>query len=254
MTRFGRLRFREAVLLELPLGRAPPQGAVLETLATVRLPRPKAHGFDERTWLRRHGIHVVLHATAGSSSVTAAASAASPTGLRALARAVDRARAPRASGAGSSRGSCSATSRRSPTTCGSDFRASGLYHLLAVSGQNVALVAAGALALAWLIGLPRWVGQLAALGAIGGYVLAVGPQPSVVRAGVAGALASLAWLAARPRDRWYFLLLGALASCSRGTRTTCSTPASSSRSPRSRRSSSSCRACSSVLEGYPLPP
>jgi len=38
----------------------------------------------------------------------------------------------------------------------------------------------------------------------------VGWQPSVVRAAVAGGLASLAWLAARPRDRWYFLLLGAL--------------------------------------------
>ena len=32
-----------------------------------------------------------------------------------------------------------------------------------------------------------------------------------MRAGVAGALVSLAWLAARPVDRWYFLLLGALA-------------------------------------------
>jgi competence protein ComEC len=39
-------------------------------------------------------------------------------------------------------------------------------------------------------------------------VLAVGWQPSVVRAGVAGGLASLAWLASRPRDRWYFLLIG----------------------------------------------
>ena len=45
--------------------------------------------------------------------------------------------------------------------------------------------------------------------AIAAYVLAVGWQPSVVRAGVAGALASLAWLASRPRDRWYFLLAGA---------------------------------------------
>src|SRR5215831_4351874 len=90
------------------------------------------------------------------------------------------------------------------------FRASGLYHLLAVSGQNVALVAAGALVLAWLLGLPRWFGQVAAIGAIAGYVLAVGSQPSVIRAGVAGALGSLAWLAARPADRWYFLLLGAL--------------------------------------------
>ena len=51
--------------------------------------------------------------------------------------------------------------------------------------------------------------EAAALGAILGYVLAVGWQPSVVRAGVAGALASLAWLLSRPRDRWHFLVLGA---------------------------------------------
>jgi competence protein ComEC len=89
------------------------------------------------------------------------------------------------------------------------FRASGLYHLLAVSGQNVAYVVAGALLLAWLIGFPRWAGHVAALVFVAGYVLAVGWQPSVVRAGVAGVLASLAWLAARPADRWYFLLVGA---------------------------------------------
>jgi competence protein ComEC len=90
------------------------------------------------------------------------------------------------------------------------FKASGLYHLLAVSGQNVALIAVGALVLAWLAGVPRWLGELGALAGIGGYVLAVGPQPSVIRAGVAGALASIAWLTARGRDRWYMLLLGAL--------------------------------------------
>jgi competence protein ComEC len=89
-----------------------------------------------------------------------------------------------------------------------DFRSSGLYHLLAVSGQNVAFVAGGVLVVAWLLGISRLVGEIGALAAIAGYVLAVGWQPSVVRAGVAGALASLAWLAARPRDRWYFLLLG----------------------------------------------
>ena len=47
------------------------------------------------------------------------------------------------------------------------------------------------------------------IAAIAGYVLAVGWQPSVVRAGVAGGLASLAWLLSRPRDRWHFLALGA---------------------------------------------
>ncbi|HZT54021.1 MAG TPA: ComEC/Rec2 family competence protein, partial [Gaiellaceae bacterium] len=90
-------------------------------------------------------------------------------------------------------------------------RAAGLYHLLAVSGQNVALVAGGALAVAWLAGIPRLVGELGALAAICAYVLAVGAQPSVVRAGIAGALGSLAWLLARERDRWWFLLVGAAA-------------------------------------------
>jgi competence protein ComEC len=92
-----------------------------------------------------------------------------------------------------------------------DFRASGLYHLLAVSGQNVALVAGGVLALAWLLGVPRMMAEVGALAAMAAYVLAVGAQPSVVRAGIAGALGSVAWLTARQRDRWHFLLLGALA-------------------------------------------
>src|SRR5919198_276062 len=91
-----------------------------------------------------------------------------------------------------------------------DFRASGLYHLLAVSGQNVALVAGSALLVAWLLGLPRLVGELGALAAMAAYVLAVGAQPSVVRAAVAGALGSLTWLAARQKDRWHFLLLRAI--------------------------------------------
>ncbi len=89
------------------------------------------------------------------------------------------------------------------------FRASGLYHLLAVSGQNVAYVVAGTILVVWALGLPRWLGELGALGTVAAYVLAVGWQPSVVRAGIAGGLASLAWLASRPRDRWYFLLVGA---------------------------------------------
>ena len=60
--RFGDVRLREPVLLRLPLGRAPPQGAMLELIATAELPRPPSRGFDERTWLRRRGVHVVIHA------------------------------------------------------------------------------------------------------------------------------------------------------------------------------------------------
>ena len=85
------------------------------------------------------------------------------------------------------------------------FKASGLYHLLAVSGQNIIFLALGVLGLAWLLGIPRLAAEVVAIAAIAAYVLAVGWQPSVVRAGVAGALASLAWLLSRPRDRWHFL-------------------------------------------------
>ena len=51
----------ERVELDLPLGRAPPQGAIISTLAVVRAPRGSQNGFDERRWLRRQGVHVVLH-------------------------------------------------------------------------------------------------------------------------------------------------------------------------------------------------
>jgi predicted membrane metal-binding protein len=50
---------RETVLLELPLGRAPPQGAVIESVVELRAPRGPQDGFDERALLRRRGVHVV---------------------------------------------------------------------------------------------------------------------------------------------------------------------------------------------------
>jgi Domain of unknown function (DUF4131) len=60
--RWGDVRPHEAVLLELPLGRAPPQGARLSLIGQLRAPRGPSIGFDERKWLRHHGIHAVLRA------------------------------------------------------------------------------------------------------------------------------------------------------------------------------------------------
>jgi competence protein ComEC len=207
--RFGWLRFREAVLLELPLGRSPPQGAVIEAVTTVRRPRPPKDGFDESTWLKRHGIHVLLHADRWRMIGRRGGLGGVADRLRvALAGSI----APGLHGErrGIVEGVVLGDEQSLPEDLRQRFRASGLYHLLAVSGQNVVLVAGGALALAWLLGIPRGLGQVGALGAIAAYVLAVGAQPSVIRAGISGALVSLAWLAARPVDRWYFLLLGAL--------------------------------------------
>jgi competence protein ComEC len=193
----------------LPLSRSPPQGALIETIVTVRRPKPPKNGFDETTWLRRHGVHVVLRADRWRLIGRRGGLGGIADRLR---RALAGSIAPGLHGErrGIVEGVVLGDEQSLPDDLRQRFRASGLYHLLAVSGQNVVLVAGGALALAWLLGIPRWLGQVGALAAIAAYVLAVGAQPSVIRAGVSGALVCFAWLAARPADRWHFLLLGAL--------------------------------------------
>ncbi len=206
--RFGRLRISEPVLVELPAGRAPVQGDVLDVLGVLAPPKGPEHGFDERTYLRRHGIHVVLrgdrwHVTGRRGGLGGVADEIRAFVTRGLSR--GSAGEQRAVLLGVVLGADEGLSQGLRDR----FRASGLYHLLAVSGQNVALVAGGALLVSWLVGIPRLVGEFGALAAIASYVLAVGAQPSVVRAGIAGALGSIAWLLARERDRWWFLLVGA---------------------------------------------
>jgi competence protein ComEC len=211
VTRYAHQNLHEPVLLELgKSGRAPPQGAVLSALAVVKAPRGPSHGFDERTWLRRRGVHVVLqldewHVVGHRGGVGGLADALRRGLRRSIGHGLRGERAAVVAGVvlGDENGLSDGLRQR--------FRAAGLYHLLAVSGQNVALVAAGVLLLAWVVGLPRLFAQVAALAAIVAYVLAVGAQPSVVRAGVAGALCSLAWLSARATDRWHLLLVGAVA-------------------------------------------
>jgi competence protein ComEC len=201
----------EPVLLELANERAPPpQGAVLSALVVVKAPRGPSHGFDERTWLRRHGVHVVLHIdewhVIGRRGGLGGVADALRRRLRAsIARGLRGERAGVVDGVvlGDENGLSEGLRQR--------FRAAGLYHLLAVSGQNVVLVAGGVLLVAWVLGVSRLVAQLGALAAIVAYVLAVGAQPSVVRAGIAGGLGSLAWLTARVADRWHLLLVGAIA-------------------------------------------
>ena len=68
-----------------------------------------------------------------------------------------------------------------------DMNVTGTSHLVAVSGQNVTLVAGLLLAaLAWVVG--RRTAAWLALAAVIGYSLLVGGEPSVVRAAIMGAL------------------------------------------------------------------
>jgi competence protein ComEC len=76
-----------------------------------------------------------------------------------------------------------------PAALGEAMRASGLSHLTAVSGGNVAVVIGVVLGLTTLLRLPLAARAVAALLALGYFVLLVGPQPSVLRAAAMGVAA-----------------------------------------------------------------
>lgn len=91
-----------------------------------------------------------------------------------------------------------------------DFRRAGLSHLLAVSGQNVALLALLAMPLLAALGMPLRVRLVWIIAAIAVYVPLAGAGPSIVRAGVMGALSLLATLAGRRTSRLYALAVAAI--------------------------------------------
>src|SRR4030095_486518 len=99
------------------------------------------------------------------------------------------------------------------------FRRAGVYHVLAVSGFNVGILAASVWALCRLLRLPHRASAVTAIIVVIGFALVVGPEPSVLRAVVMAvlvlvaslldrdasvtnslALAALVILAVRPRD------------------------------------------------------
>jgi competence protein ComEC len=206
--RWGTRRLHEPVLLELPLGRSPPRGARLSLVGELRAPSGPSNGFDEAKWLRRQGMHAVLRGR--EWRIVGRRGGISGVGDR-----VGRwLRADTARGlTGERRDVIQAIvlGRALDVDQGllADFRATGLYHCLAVDGLKVAAVGGGVATLVLLLGFGSYAAQLAALLAVASYALAVGLHPSVVRAAVAAGLGSLAWLAGRQRDRWQALLVGA---------------------------------------------
>ncbi len=96
------------------------------------------------------------------------------------------------------------------STTTEDFRRSGLSHLLAVSGQNVALLALLAMPLLAALGMPLRTRLVWILGLIAAYVPLAGAGPSIQRAGIMGALSVLATLAGRRASRLYALAVAAV--------------------------------------------
>jgi competence protein ComEC len=78
------------------------------------------------------------------------------------------------------------------------FQITGLSHLVAVSGENLAIVF---IALTWLVrrvGLRRWARALVLAAAVVAFVAIARPSPSVLRAAAMGMLAVLAMISGRP--------------------------------------------------------
>jgi competence protein ComEC len=81
-----------------------------------------------------------------------------------------------------------------------EFRAAGLAHLLAVSGANLAIVCGAVYLLAKRFRAGPRTAAAAAMAALVGFVVLAGPEPSVLRAAVMGAVTLLALVLGRRRS------------------------------------------------------
>ena len=180
---------------------------ILAVSGDVERPDPPRNGYDEAALLARRGIRVVLEAERWRETGRRGGVAGVLDRVRSAS--IDAYDAAGHDDAGALLGGLVLGADEDLSKAArDDFRTSGLAHLLAVSGSNVALLAVLVLVLAWVVGLGRAPAVGATILVIAGYVGVVGPSPSVVRAGVAGALAAAAWLLSRPVDRWHLYAVG----------------------------------------------
>jgi competence protein ComEC len=218
-------RFGSSAVLELQsngarvLARAPARvrwpsggdpGTVVAVRGTARTPRRSATSdFDWPAYLARRGIRVEL--SLDDLRPTDMRRGGLPGGIDTMRRRAERAISnglaePKEALA---RGMVLGEDEAISDPVREDFRASGLAHLLAVSGQNVMLLGALALPLLAAAGAGPRGRALTLLGLIAVYVPLAGAGPSLQRAGAMGAAGAIALAAGRVSSRWYALLLAA---------------------------------------------
>jgi competence protein ComEC len=194
-------------------GSTEPLGEGQRIRAEVQLHRPigfrNPGGFDYPAHLRREGILLVGSARGDRVTPFTLDAPSWPLRVRRWAVATIRAQLPDSSAgllAGLLLGERTALPRESDEA----FRRAGVYHVLAVSGFNVALVASSVFALLALLGVPRRATALVAGVVLVGFGLVVGGQPSVVRATVMGLLLLLSLLLERESQAMNALCLSGL--------------------------------------------
>jgi len=172
-------------------GESPPLGEGQRVAADVKLHRPVGYrnpgAFDYPAHLRREGILLVGHGRGDHVMPVGPDEPPWPVKVKRWAVETIRSELPDASAAllaGLLLGERTALPRETDEA----FRRAGVYHVLAVSGFNVALLAASVFGTLALVGLPRRAAASAAAVVLVGFALVVGGQPSVLRATVMGLL------------------------------------------------------------------
>ena len=166
--------------------------------------------FDYAAHLAREGVRVV--ATARAESLTLLDDPSPPWAVRvkrASMTAMGRALPP--TSAALLAGLLLGERTELPRDIDDAFRRAGVYHVLAVSGFNVALLAAAVWALCRLAHLPRRASAATAIVVVIGFALVVGPSPSVLRAVVTAVLVLAALLLERDASVTNSLAVAALA-------------------------------------------
>ena len=172
-------------------GEPPPLGEGQRVSVEMRLHRASGFrnpgGFDYGRHLARTGILVVGSARADRLTVLDDPPPGFHVRVRRAAReTIERALPPASAAllAGLLLGERAAL----PPEVDAGFRRAGVYHLLAVSGFNVALIAGATFALLSVVRFPRRVAAAGAIAVVAAFAAVVGPQPSVLRAAIMATL------------------------------------------------------------------
>lgn len=172
-------------------GEAPPLGEGQRIAADLRLHRPVGYrnpaGFDYPAQLRREGIARV--GSGRADRVRPLTADLPPGAVRVKRWAVARLAAVLPEGSAALLAGLLLGERGAlPREMDDAFRRAGVYHVLAVSGFNVALVSASIFAALSMVGVSRGVTAAVAAAALVGFALVVGAQASVLRATLMGLL------------------------------------------------------------------
>jgi competence protein ComEC len=89
------------------------------------------------------------------------------------------------------------------------FAASGIVHMLAISGLHVGIIAAAVRLVLVALRLPRSSALAATVIVTAGYIALIGAPPAALRAGVMLGVVTISRLAQRPTSRWSALAIGA---------------------------------------------